>query len=628
MSVKRLVVAFALAAAEAIEDVSLTSKTYERLLEKAWNRAQHEDADIAVVAEAIPFLDPPVDGNPHSEGLVYQEANAIMGMSQNALAEHRAGAWLQWYPRLSTLKEGTTHVQMLGRNVSWDPTMWGFNTSEVQPPLPPSAEWPEAAKVTTGYAYGGPSPQAPNASDVAQRLFSTTPGFYRLAPFNGHFGTSVRLATNCLWNCNSEEQVSDVPRITDYAVTDVGHNNSDITVVHLLESRRYVGVIKIQHHEQTLNTSTMDVEATYIVKEPLEVCETCPQFSLGPALSSMFWRSSGASLSCACNGAFSIGDVVFSNIDIVGPNGERLPTGYEGFVIAGSSHEGGRILVEFGAWSGGTDGNCHHAECGECTPWGSSREWMACADIERGRWLDVVNGGAAHDASDIVFETHGSPLQHTPLNNPGSPEDVCTRFYDGPVRTFGLVQNKRKAEHFRQFSVGYEQRPSIIFEDIQAHWTSGRPVETRAMVWTSGTDSEYADNVAAGVILNEDIRPTTSMQRDAIRIRYRVRATIDDVFLGRATRSNKEVAFGPGSWQCGFPYDWIHLVLLVLALVALVVLLYVTWVTVRHCGSCVNPTSVFYRMPQTPKSSPTASAKDDVTEEAAPQAIEICISKS
>merc|ERR1712232_785331 len=186
-----------------------------------------------------------------------------MGGGPDALENITVGNWLQWYPRAGGLKDGVKHVEMLGRNLSWEPTMWAFNASAVQPALPPVSTWPEAAKVFTGYAFGGPSEslrQSPNAEEARaapQRLFGTTPTYYRLAPFNGNFGTSIRLATNCLHNCDTTEEVSDVPKFLDYAITNVGNNNSDLTAVHLLESHRYLGVVKIRHREQTLDTSTL-----------------------------------------------------------------------------------------------------------------------------------------------------------------------------------------------------------------------------------------------------------------------------------------------------------------------------------------------------------------------------------
>merc|ERR1712100_368042 len=107
-------------------------------------------------------------------------------------------------------------------------------------------------------------------------------------------------------------------------------------------------------------------------KQPMNVCPTCGQFSLGPALSCMFWRRGGESLPCACNGTFSNGDIIRTKVSVVGQNGQRLGTGSRGFVLAGSSQGNGMILAEFDEWAGGTDGECQHAKCGECSPWGRS----------------------------------------------------------------------------------------------------------------------------------------------------------------------------------------------------------------------------------------------------------------
>jgi len=101
------------------------------------------------------------------------------------------------------------------------------------------------------------------------------------------------------------------------------------------------------------------------------------------------------------------------------------------------------------------------------------------------------------------------------------------------------------------YPIGYETRPSIIFDNVQARWSSGKPIQTRAMVWTAGTNSEYADNVAAAVLLNENVSATTSLQQDAIHITYRVFATIDEVALGTEKHATEAVCNGPSSEQCG-----------------------------------------------------------------------------
>eukprot|EP00929_Paragymnodinium_shiwhaense_P048131 TRINITY_DN24383_c0_g1_i1.p1 TRINITY_DN24383_c0_g1~~TRINITY_DN24383_c0_g1_i1.p1 ORF type:complete len:216 (-),score=30.17 TRINITY_DN24383_c0_g1_i1:170-817(-) len=177
------------------QNESLTETTWKDFLEQAWEMSSQRDALSSEAVQGISFLDPPMNGDPRAEGLVYQETNDIIRLSPNSIDNE--GTWLKWYPRLGALKDGTTHVQMLGSNISWEPDMWAFNASLVQPPLPPASSWPEAAKVISGYAFGGPSPtgskQFEPYPDTAQRIFSTTPSYYRLTPFAGVFGTSVRL---------------------------------------------------------------------------------------------------------------------------------------------------------------------------------------------------------------------------------------------------------------------------------------------------------------------------------------------------------------------------------------------------------------------------------------------------
>jgi len=531
-----------------------TVEAWSRLYDRAWALAQQVPGDLAAEkVQAIPFLDPPADGDPNATGLVYNEQNAILSASPDA--EKTNATWLKWYPRLGLLQKGFK-AELLGRPEPWRADLWGFNASEVQPPLPPVEDWPEDAKTITGYAFGGSTPT--DADDQPQRLFCEGSAYCRVSPFNGSFGTSWRLATNCLTQCTTQEEVDDTPRVTETSITEIGQNDSSITAVHLLQSRRYTGVLALRHVEDSPGTSRVHVHSVFVMRRHLEVCPTCPVFSLGPALSSMFWRKSGESLPCACGGAFSEGDhiVLVRNVSAseqgVGFGG-ALAAGSSGLVLAAKrdvEDDGDLVLVQWNNWSLGHGGQCTSADCGNCSEWGSSRRWLRCEDIRRVQ--GVPNGGAAHDATDIVFTGSSGSNEHTPLTNPdGGEGETCTRFFDGPVRRFGLAQTQRNMTSYSEAPVGYEKRPSIIFEDLNVRRESGMELQTRGMVWIEGTTSEYMDNVAAGVVLAENVSVSRARGEDGIEISYSLLSSIEEIDLGLERQPSASVSYGNGVAQCG-----------------------------------------------------------------------------
>ncbi len=104
--------------------------------------------------------------------------------------------------------------------------------------------------------------------------------------------------------------------------------------------------------------------------------------------------------SCVCGGAFAIGEQVTAAA--ANPSGSTgLAAGTVGTVLGGNPGTP-PMLVQWSGWTSGHSGNCSLLTCGSCTDSGSSRWYVACADVTTQR-LTCACGGVFSQGDRVVL---------------------------------------------------------------------------------------------------------------------------------------------------------------------------------------------------------------------------------
>lgn len=232
---------------------------------------------------AIPILDPPVDGLLESEGLVYQESNAIKTVS-NCFDE------LQFYgyvrPRAALDKTSFNNVLVKKNNsqnftpLSYDITLFNFADPLIQPPIDTSAI-PDKGRVLTRLIIG----HAQSNGEWPQYFDINANGYARFNGAGQISGSSFRIALHNVFDTSEN-----YPRWEEIYVQVSDTHNAELTGV--INSEAFTGAVQISckpgYNLSSFDESSMEVKGRYFARQTIS-----PQlepYTGFVGYSSMFWK--------------------------------------------------------------------------------------------------------------------------------------------------------------------------------------------------------------------------------------------------------------------------------------------------------------------------------------------------
>ncbi len=257
---------------------SLFSKTITltSIKQEAFNLKQ--SAYEIPLIQAIPELDPPVDGRPESLGLVFQESNTI-------LARSKFTDQLQWYafarPRAALDKlpfqvyidnnnDGTYDLR------TYADANFDYSSPIIQPPINPGL-LPIAGKVLSRFIIGHAQGMGyPQFFDINANGYVRFNGF---APQT--VGSSYRVATHNVFAGQDE----DYPRFRDIYFRLLDTNTSNL--IGLVDSEGFTGAVDINLTPG--EESAMKVSATFFPRRDIPISQEPHTGLVG--YSSMFWKN-------------------------------------------------------------------------------------------------------------------------------------------------------------------------------------------------------------------------------------------------------------------------------------------------------------------------------------------------
>lgn len=436
----------------------LTLQTWKSLSTDASDLANRGFDWVDAGVQPYPLLDNAIAKGDNPTGVVKKRG------------EDFGGAFLTYIPRIAGLDEGATELYVLDKEIKWQQRL--FNYSGVPHlDLPADEQIPDFVKIFALIEYN-----ACHGTRGCPERFSLDNGPSYMRPLPSWvptydkepiMGTSVRMGTNCLWQCGSCEregwdkcvQAVSSPRVRAFHVTAFVHDDAGssksyrLEVVLLQDHPLFTQVVAFSLTDPSDAESRYEVAQRAFMRKSYRSCPDCPRFSFGPGFASLFWYGAGQASSASC-----------------------MP-------------------------KSGTDG-------GTC--WSKGFEYQ-------------------HDANVLLLGSQGICLENprnsnicgsTSCENGGF--GVCVN--ETSLRAnepFGLIQAVDRPSG--DPNAKYELRPSMIVEGFRM-WTKGSESYTavKLLQQTYATCTFANDNVALGVV------PADSLNKGAqVNIRYSLRVTTD-----------------------------------------------------------------------------------------------------
>ena len=252
------------------------SVTFNDLINDAFQLSQQAFAEPSI--EDIPSLDPPVDGKPESEGLVFEESNAIK--SDNLIDDSVLKTYAYARPRAALDKIRFRVYTDADRDGAYDLKTYSdanpdYSDQKITPPIDTSI-LPIAGKALVRFIVG----HEQTGQGFPQFFDFNANGYVR---FNGYYpqtvGSSYRVAVHNLF-----EVTEDYPFFREiyFKVEDITTSN----LLGVIDSEGFTGAVNINLTPG--EESIMNVTAEFFPRRNILISEE--PYTGFVAYSSMFWK--------------------------------------------------------------------------------------------------------------------------------------------------------------------------------------------------------------------------------------------------------------------------------------------------------------------------------------------------